>query len=75
MEKPDKMENTENSVLQIHSFDYTIGIVNHSMLKSYIERSTNKSNYQVSNNTGSIPTPAEMTLEEFFLTTKSNYSV
>ena len=52
MENTDKMENTENSVLQIHSFDYTIGIVNHSMLKSYIKRSTNKSNYQVSNNIG-----------------------
>jgi hypothetical protein len=36
-----------------------------------IERSTNKSNDQGSNSIGSIPTPEpEMTLEEYFLTTK-----
>jgi hypothetical protein len=59
---------------------YMIGIVNQSMSKFYIERSTNnKSNYQVSNNISSIPSwpertikpDTEMTLEEFFLTTKS----
>ena len=38
-----------------------------------IERSTNKSNDQGSNSISSIPTPEpEMTLEEFFLTTKSD---
>jgi hypothetical protein len=61
---------------QVLPLYYTIGIVNQSMLKSYIERSIDKSNYQVSNNISSIPTPeTEMTLEEFFLTTKSYYSV
>jgi hypothetical protein len=50
---------------------YMIGIVNHSMF--YIDRSTNKSNDLGSDNISSIPIPdTEMTLEEFFLTTKSD---
>jgi hypothetical protein len=49
---------------------YIIGIVNDSMF--YIDRSTNKSNDRGSDNISSIPIPdTEMTLEEFFLTTKS----
>ena len=44
-----------------------IAIVNQSMLKSYIERSIDKSNDRGSDNTSSIPKPdTEMTLEEFF---------
>ena len=50
---------------------YMIRIVNHSMF--YIDRSTNKSNDLGSDNISSIPIPdTEMTLEEFFLTTKSD---
>jgi hypothetical protein len=45
-------------------FYYRIGIFNQSMLKFI---TTNKSNYQVSNNISSMPKPdTEMTLEEFF---------
>ena len=59
----------QNKVLPLY---YMIAIVNQSMLKFYIERSINKSNDRGSDNISSIPKPdTEMTLEEFFLTTKS----